>query len=179
MQATSGATRRSQNGYGWRRRPALLGGTTMSAAKQGEHPIAIRPAKVFDAPAMSEYMAALIAERLDTISVRICPSVEEEREWVLRSQISDRMLILLALDGEEVIGILDLSAGDPPDNRHAGRFGMSVAKAWRGRGIGRKLLSAAIAATREWPGFCRIELECVGWNQAGIRLYESLGFQLE
>jgi RimJ/RimL family protein N-acetyltransferase len=151
----------------------------MSAANQGEHPIVIRPAKMFDAQAMSEYMAALIAERLDTISVRNCPTVEEEREWVLRSGISDRMLILLAVDGEEVIGILDLSAGDRSDNRHAGRFGMSIAKHRRGRGIGRKLLTAAIAATREWPGFCRIELECVGWNEPGIRLYESLGFKLE
>jgi RimJ/RimL family protein N-acetyltransferase len=134
---------------------------------------------MFDAQAMSEYMAALVAERLDTISVRIRPSVEDEREWVLRSEIADRMLILLAVDGEEVIGMLDLSAGDRPDNRHAGRFGMSIAKRWRGRGIGRKLLSAAIAATREWPGFCRIELECVAWNEPGIRLYESLGFELE
>jgi RimJ/RimL family protein N-acetyltransferase len=124
-------------------------------------------------------MAALIAERLDTISVRTCPSLEDEREWVMRSEISDRMLILLAVHGEEVVGMLDLSAGERPDNRHSGRFGMSIAKRWRGRGIGHNLLSTAIAAAREWPGFCRIELECVAWNAAGIRLYESLGFVIE
>ena len=56
---------------------------------------------------------------------------------------------------------------------------MSVAKAWRGRGVGRKLLAAAIDRARDWPGFCRIELECVAWNTAGVRLYESLGFVLE
>jgi RimJ/RimL family protein N-acetyltransferase len=56
---------------------------------------------------------------------------------------------------------------------------MSVARRWRGRGVGRKLLAAAIDETRQWPGFCRIELECVAWNQPGVRLYESLGFVLE
>jgi RimJ/RimL family protein N-acetyltransferase len=151
----------------------------MTAAGLGEQTIVIRPARMFDAPSMVDYMAALIAERLDTISVRTVPALEDQRDWILRTEISDRMLILLALHGEEVIGMLDLSAGERPDNRHAGRFGMSVAKRWRGRGIGRKLLAAAIEAAREWPGFCRIELECVAWNAAGIRLYQGLGFVLE
>ena len=151
----------------------------MAAAGLGEQTIVIRPARMFDAPGMVDYMAALIGERLDTISVRTVPALEDQRDWILRTEISDRMLILLALHGEEVIGMLDLSAGERPDNRHAGRFGMSVAKRWRGRGIGRKLLAAAIEAAREWPGFCRIELECVAWNAAGIRLYQGLGFVLE
>ena len=144
-----------------------------------EQTIVIRPARMFDARAMVDYMAALIAERLDTISVRNCPTLEDEREWILRTEISERMLILLAMRGDTVIGMLDLSAGERPDNRHTGRFGMSIAKRWRGRGVGHKLLAAAIAASREWPGFCRIELECVAWNAAGIRLYESLGFVVE
>jgi len=145
----------------------------------GEQTIVIRPARLADAGGMVDYMAALIAERLDTISVRHCPTLEDEREWVLRTEISDRMLILLALHGDQIVGMLDLSAGERPDVRHTGRFGMSIAKRWRGRGVGHKLLAAAIAVAREWPGFCRIELECVAWNTAGIRLYESLGFVLE
>jgi RimJ/RimL family protein N-acetyltransferase len=151
----------------------------MGTVSLGEQTIVIRPARMFDARAMVDYMAALIAERLDTISVRTVPTLEDERDWILRTEISDRMLILLALHGEEVVGMLDLSAGERPDNRHAGRFGMSIGKRWRGRGIGRKLLAAAVEAAREWPGFCRIELECVAWNAAGIRLYEGLGFALE
>jgi RimJ/RimL family protein N-acetyltransferase len=151
----------------------------MPTADLSEQTIVIRPARLIDAQGMVDYMAALIAERLDTISVRNCPSLEDEREWVLRAEISERMLILLAVRGDEIVGILDLSAGERPDTRHSGRFGMSVAKRWRGRGVGHKLLSAAIGAAREWPGFCRIELECVAWNARGIRLYESLGFVLE
>jgi RimJ/RimL family protein N-acetyltransferase len=151
----------------------------MATISQGERTIVIRPARLFDARAMVDYMAALIEERLDTISVRTIPTLEDEREWILRTELSDRVLILLALHGDEVVGLLDLSAGDRPDNRHTGRFGMSIAKRWRGCGVGRRLLAAAIEAAREWPGFCRIELECVNWNTAGFRLYRSLGFVLE
>jgi RimJ/RimL family protein N-acetyltransferase len=151
----------------------------MPAASVGAQTVVVRPARLFDAQAMVDYTAALIAERLDTISLRTCPSLEDARDWILRTEISDRMLILLAVRGETVVGMLDLSAGEHPENRHAGRFGMSIAKRWRGQGIGRNLLKAAIAETRDWPGFCRIELECVAWNTAGIRLYESLGFVLE
>ena len=139
----------------------------MTAARVSEQTVVIRPARLFDAPGMVDYMAALIDERLDTISVRHRPSLEDQREWVLRTEMSDRVLILLAVHGDEVVGMLDLSAGERPDIRHTGR------------GVGRNLLSAAIAAAKEWPGFCRIELECVAWNAAGIRLYESLGFVIE
>jgi len=139
----------------------------------------IRPARTDDAEAMVAYMTALTAEGLDTISVRFPPSLEDEREFVLRSKVSERILILLAFSGDDLVGMLDLSAGQRPSDRHAGRFGMSVAKAWRGRGVGRKLLAAAIEETRGWPGFCRIELECAPWNTPAIALYESLGFVLE
>jgi RimJ/RimL family protein N-acetyltransferase len=141
--------------------------------------IVVRHARIDDARGMVDYMTALIAERLDTVSLRTPPTVEDEREWVTHANLSERMFILVAVRGERIIGMLDLSAGERPDSRHAGRFGMSVAKAWRARGVGRQLLAAAIEETRGWPGFCRIELECVAWNAAGIRLYESLGFVLE
>ena len=141
--------------------------------------IVIRPARVDDAEVMVAYLTALTAERLDTISLQTPPSLEDEREFVLRSQLSERILILLAFAGEAMVGMLDLSAGERPSDRHAGRFGMSTAKAWRGRGVGRKLLAAAIQETQGWPGFCRIELECAPWNAPAIALYESLGFELE
>lgn len=75
--------------------------------------------------------------------------------------------------------MLDLQAGERDFNRHCGRFGMSVAKDWRGKGVGRAILAAAIEKTREWPGFCRIELEVFPHNATAIALYESMGFELE
>jgi RimJ/RimL family protein N-acetyltransferase len=141
--------------------------------------VEVRFAREDDAAAMVEYMSALTGERLDTVSQREAPDIEDERDWVLRAAFAERGFILLALVGAEVVGILDLWAGERPDTRHAGQLGMSVAKAWRRRGVGRRLLEAAIAEARQWPGFRRLQLECVHWNTAAIALYESLGFVLE
>jgi len=149
------------------------------AAALGVDQVEVRRAREADAAALCDYMAGLIAERLDTISQREIPSVADEREWILHASLVERGLILLALAGDDVVGVLDLWAGERPDNRHAGRFGMSVARGWRGLGVGRRLLGRSIEEARGWPGFCRLELECVAWNAPAIALYESLGFILE
>jgi RimJ/RimL family protein N-acetyltransferase len=141
--------------------------------------VEVRPAREADAVALGDYMAGLMGERLDTISQRETPSVPEERDWILRATMAERGLILLAVAGDAVVGALDLWAGERPDNCHAGRFGMSVTRKWRGRGVGRRLLTRAIEEARAWPGFCRVELECVAWNAPAIALYESMGFVLE
>jgi len=141
--------------------------------------VVVRRAREADAAALADYMAGLMAERLDTISRREIPTVLEERDWILRATMVERGMILLALAEDDVIGVLDLWAGEREDNRHAGRFGMSVARGWRGLGVGRRLLARAIDEARAWPGFCRLELECVAWNAPAIALYESLGFALE
>ena len=39
------------------------------------------------------------------------------------------------------------------------------------------MLQWVIDEAHGWPGFCRIELECVAWNTNAIGLYESLGYQ--
>ena len=41
----------------------------------------IRRARQADAAAMTDYMTALMAERLDTISRREPPTVQDERDW--------------------------------------------------------------------------------------------------
>jgi putative acetyltransferase len=56
---------------------------------------------------------------------------------------------------------------------------MSIAKDWRGRGLGARMLQAAIDETQAWPGFCRIELEVAPWNTRAIALYERFGFAHE
>jgi putative acetyltransferase len=141
--------------------------------------VEVRRAREADAAALADYMAGLMAERLDTISRREIPSVPEERDWILRATMVERGMILLAMVDDAVVGALDLWAGERPDNRHTGQLGMSVARPWRGRGVGRRLLMRAIEEVRAWPGFCRLELECVAWNAPAIALYESTGFKLE
>jgi RimJ/RimL family protein N-acetyltransferase len=140
--------------------------------------VVMRRAVVDDAEALSKFMNALADEKLDTISgSRFSP--EEEREFINKATKNGRAFLLIALDDHEVIGMLDLWAGDKPHSRHMGRLGTSVLASYRGKGVGRKLLERAIDEARKWPGFCRIELDVVPWNTPAIRLYESVGFVRE
>jgi ribosomal protein S18 acetylase RimI-like enzyme len=59
-----------------------------------------------------------------------------------------------------------------------GSVGMGVVAEWRGRGIGFRLLDAALdAAFRQ--GFARVELEVRGDNTRAIALYDKSGFVRE
>jgi RimJ/RimL family protein N-acetyltransferase len=135
----------------------------------------MRHAAVSDAEALSEFMNTLADENLDTIG-GIRPTPVEKAEFIEKAAKNGRAFILIALDANKVTGVLDLWAGERPQNRHAGRLGTSVLAPYRRRGIGRELLGHAIAEAKKWPGFCRIELNVVPWNIPAIRLYESCGF---
>ena len=54
-------------------------------------------------------------------------------------------------------------------------LGMLIVERWRGRGVGRGLLGAAIGWARE-AGAHKMTLEVWPHNQAGRRLYERFGF---
>ena len=141
--------------------------------------IAIRHATDQDGAAIKAYLTALRAEAPDTLRQRPPPGPGEIELWLESRLTLDRSFVLVALQDGTVVGLLDLQAGQRPDNRHAGRFGLSVGQEHRGRRIGRALIERALMDARQWQGFCRIELECVAWNLAAIALYQSLGFEIE
>ena len=106
--------------------------------------VSIRQATIDDAPAMVDYLHDLVGEGLDTIAIRTAPRLEDQRDFIERARLADHAAIWLAVDGEAVVGLLDVWGGDRADVRHLGRIGLSVARDWRGRGIGGRLLAAAI-----------------------------------
>src|SRR3712207_1049046 len=158
---------------------ALVGSAGVEVEAVRNEDIVIRRAEMADASAMAAFMDSLMAEKLDTISQQPAPTVEDEREFIARVQASDRAFILVAVRQGLVIGMLDLRVGEKACCRHVAQFGMSVSRTWRRHGVGRKLLHGAIREARAWTDVCRIELECVPWNTAAIRLYESMGFVIE
>ena len=78
----------------------------------------------------------------------------------------------------EVIGWCDIRRHALPAFAHRGSVGMGVVAEWRGRGIGFRLLDAALhAAFRQ--GFARVELEVRTDNARAIALYDKIGFVRE
>jgi hypothetical protein len=84
--------------------------------------VVIRRADMADATAMTVFMAALLAEKLDTIYSRPAPTVEEECEFIRKVKSSARAFILIPVNREEMIGMLDLRAGEKAFNRHVGQL---------------------------------------------------------
>ena len=63
-------------------------------------------------------------------------------------------------------------------HRHTGSLGMGLLPAYRGRGLGARLLDEALSGAFA-QGLTRIELEVYRSNRAAIALYERRGFAHE
>ncbi len=61
---------------------------------------------------------------------------------------------------------------------HVGVLGMGIDTAWRGRGVGDRLIAASLAAA-EALGIERVELDVFAGNDRARRLYERHGFVVE
>jgi RimJ/RimL family protein N-acetyltransferase len=141
--------------------------------------VTIRRSTKDDAVGMAAFLSALQAENLDTICRRDPPSENEVRALLDKVAADTRSFFLVATSDDEIVGLLDFWAGESSHSRHSAKFGVSVGKYWRGRGVAKELTEAAIREAKLWPHFCRIELECAAHNEGAIYLYESLGFVTE
>lgn len=139
----------------------------------------IRHATKADAAALAEHLNNIRDENLDTVPKRLRTSETDQTAFLEIAEANGHAFFLIAMMGETLAGMLELWAGEQTYNRHVGVLGMSVSNGFRRQGIGAQLLDTAIIATKTWPGFCRIELQCVPWNAPAVALYHSRGFEIE
>lgn len=154
----------------------------MSQTVESTLEILVRPARTSDA----EHMIALvngIAEEPDR-NIPLAPgefnlSVEEEQKILDEYARSDNSIFLVATTGDQLVGILNCTGGKRRATRHAVTLGISVRKGWRNKGVGQRLMQAAI----EWAWgtgiITRIELFVYARNLIAIHVYEKFGFRLE
>lgn len=84
----------------------------------------------------------------------------------------------LAVVGEHVVGWCDIQRAIGQARRHVGMLGIGLLSHCRGRGLGRRLMVAAIQ--HAWSnGLTRIELTVRSDNHNARSLYERLGFEHE
>ncbi|MCU0454465.1 MAG: GNAT family N-acetyltransferase [Bacteroidetes bacterium] len=99
----------------------------------------------------------------------------QEVETFLRDLMARGCPQFVALDDERVVGWIDINVNTLPGFTHSGRLGMGLLPAYRGRGLGRRLLESALAAAK-LIGLKRIELQVFASNGPAIKLYERAGF---
>ncbi len=89
-----------------------------------------------------------------------------QRWWVARPAGEDR-----------VIGHVDLKGQHLKAALHRCELGIGIERAWRGQGLGRKLMAAAIDFARDTPSIEWVDLRVFGHNLNARALYQALGFE--
>lgn len=145
-------------------------------------PIWVRPAETSDAAALIAYVQKLAEE--PGINILIYPgefqyTVEEEAQIIASYAAVENSLFLVALDHEEIVGVLTLKGGARRATQHMTTLGISVAQEWRNQGVGGQLMAAALDWARQSGVLRRIELNVLVRNQPGIHLYKKFGFEIE
>ncbi len=86
---------------------------------------------------------------------------------------------LVACWGSKVVGHLSVYLYPEPGRRHSGHFGMAVRDDWQGKGVGTKLLEAALDLADNWLGLTRMDLRVFVDNGVAITFYRKFGFEVE
>ncbi len=105
------------------------------------------------------------------------PPINTTKDFVLNN-INGNWPQVVAMSDGELIGWCDITALDRPVFAHIGSLGMGVLAPYRGHGVGKALISAALQKARA-RGLTRIELTVRENNKAAIELYKKFGFVAE
>ena len=144
--------------------------------------VIIREARPEDAAAMIALVHTLAAER--DIDILLMPgdftlTVEQEAQTLADYAAADNSLFLVAEIDGRIVGNLNCKGGHRQGTRHGAELGMSVAREWRGQGIGTRLMARAVEWAAANPVLRRVQLNVFARNERAIRLYERFGFVVE
>jgi RimJ/RimL family protein N-acetyltransferase len=146
--------------------------------KEGSQ-IMIRYPEASDVKDMWRYMNDLSAEKTYIRYQGEKISREDEEKYVnslLERLVQNISLQLLVFIDQELVGTSNVDMQDRTD-KHRGELGISIAKNFRGKGIGSLLMKATIdEAAKNIPSLEMITLCSFSTNLAGIKLYKKFGF---
>lgn len=142
--------------------------------------ISIRSAKESDAASLISHRRALMAETTFMLYEQgeLDKTEEDERARIRRLAARGNSTVLVAEDGQLLVGNLTAVGGEVRRLRHSATLALGVARSHWGRGIGGQLLSAALT----WSvgaGLHRLELTVHTSNLQALGLYLRYGFQVE
>ena len=146
---------------------------SMGERRNGGEALEIRPAEPRDARAFLDHWTAIVAEERFVRSEEVETSARAYRRRF--RQRSDLGTDLLAFEGRRLVGHVTVQRERHPVTRHVGSLAIAVAADARGRGIGRRLMTEAIAWSKE-AGVEKLVLSVYPHNEAAISLYRSFGF---
>jgi RimJ/RimL family protein N-acetyltransferase len=104
--------------------------------------------------------------------------VSDERRYLRAIRRYPNAAVFVAEDEGRIVGRLSIARDQHPASRHVADLGLMVAMSHRRRGIGTKLLEAAVDWARH-SEVRKLELHVFPHNEPAIKLYEEFGFVQE
>jgi phosphinothricin acetyltransferase len=139
----------------------------------------IRLATPDDADAIARIYNQGIEDRVATLETEL-RTPDERRRWMADRSPNHPVIVAdvpaPADAAATVVGWGSLNVFNPrPAYRHVADFSVYVERAWRGKGVGHRMLERLIGLARE-IGYHKMVLATFPTNEGGVRLYERLGF---
>ena len=104
---------------------------------------------------------------------------DAQRVSIKETKESPNNIMILALDGEDIVGIGTISSTSKIKARHNGELGIVVENAHQGQGIGSEIIRRLIEWSRGNKITTRIQLDTRCDNDRAVKLYEKFGFEIE
>ncbi|RLQ92432.1 GNAT family N-acetyltransferase [Falsibacillus albus] len=139
----------------------------------------IRTGKIEDSDALLELQRSVVSEEKYLIALReeFNKTPAEQREWVQNIMENKNETFFVAeIDGEVVGWIVFTATQNRKRLAHTGTFGMMIGEKYRGRGIGKLLLSALMDWAEKNPVIEKVSLGVFSTNERAIALYKKMGF---
>jgi RimJ/RimL family protein N-acetyltransferase len=115
-----------------------------------------------------------VARERKYLTLLEAPPLSQTREFVLGMIENGDPQFVVLIEGE-VVGWCDIRRHFFPAHAHRGTLGMGIVPAYRGHGLGSRLLETTLERAGA-AGFVRIELAVHTDNARAIALYQKLGF---
>ncbi|MEX2028448.1 MAG: GNAT family N-acetyltransferase [Candidatus Curtissbacteria bacterium] len=132
-----------------------------------------------DTQVMCDYINSLSDERTYISFQGEHMTLEEEQQYLnnlLEKFKEHKCLQILAFVQDKLIGTTSIDMGERTSS-HIGNFGISVAKDFRGQGIGKLLMQTALdEAVKEIPNLQIVTLGVFSNNDLAKKMYEDFGF---
>lgn len=140
----------------------------------------IRRAKLADAKELLATIREILKTSKWVLSEpdEIANSTKRERAFIKTHLDNKNALIIVALSNKKIIGILNTMGSNKRRYKHVVSLGISVAKEWRGKGVGTALMKYVVEWARGHK-LKKIKLSVVANNTSAIKLYKKAGFIAE
>lgn len=139
----------------------------------------IRPVRIEDAAAVNEI------RRMDGVRENILGIISERltrsEDFIKGLSKNDHLLVAEVEEKgmKKVVGMIGMNVSSNPRLRHSASVGIMVHVDYQGKGIGTALFKKVIDLADNWLMLTRLELTVFVENDRAVKLYKSLGFQIE